>query len=154
MKRIHLFILTGLLMAGIIFSIIQVTRAEITGPHNPGHLWSQLDKPADCSTGQYIYGANDSGWLCSAPSSGGGGTLVQTTVSGYVYSSDGSVTTEVLCPDGYIRTGCSSYWRTQDGMEDAQAKPYLTNGCTCYIHSLASDDSVSLYCYAYCIKLE
>ena len=153
MKRIHLFILTGLLMVGIIFSIIQVTKAEITGPHNPGHLWSQLDKPADCPAGQYIYGANDSGWLCSAPS-GGGGTLVQTTVQ---TASSGASSRSVVaqCPDGYIRTGCSGYYQTSDGMEDARAEPVGgTNDCTCYVHSLDSNDYVTIECNAYCIKLE
>ena len=51
-------------MIGIVFSVVQIVKAGITGPNNPGHPWIQLDKPADCSSGYYVRGADNNGWLC------------------------------------------------------------------------------------------
>jgi len=64
--KISLGVLTVMLLAGIAFSVVQIATAGVTGPHDPGHIWATLDKPGDCSSGYYVYGANDSGWLCSA----------------------------------------------------------------------------------------
>ena len=63
-QKYLLFVLGGLLILGFVFSIIQVTKAGMTGPHSPGHIWANIDKPADCPSGQFVRGANDTGWVC------------------------------------------------------------------------------------------
>lgn len=65
-RKLALIVLSGMLLAGIVFSVVQITKAGPTGPHNPGHIWANLDKPNNCSTNQVVYGADDSGWLCEA----------------------------------------------------------------------------------------
>jgi hypothetical protein len=71
MRNKHLYILVGLLMAGIIFSVIQLTQASPAKP-NPGHSWTEIEFPSDCGSGNYVYGINASGWKCRAEQGGGG----------------------------------------------------------------------------------
>ena len=50
-NKTALLVLSAMLIAGIVFSIVQITQAGVTDPHNPGHTWATIDKPADCSSG-------------------------------------------------------------------------------------------------------
>lgn len=148
-KEHTLLLLAGLLMVGIIFSVIQVTKAGVTGPHNPGHTWAQLDKPGDCASGLYVYGADDSGWLCRTDQTGGG-TLVQTT--DYTDCA-GSFSCTVYCPSGYIRSGCSARCDDASGIEECSAYAY-GDGCRSYCEDVTDAAcAVKNTVYIYCIKI-
>jgi len=149
-EKKHLFILTGLLIAGLTYSIIQLTLAS-PAPPNPGHSWSQIgDFPADCSSGQYVYGLGST-LKCSTP---GGGTLVQTTDYCDASDTDGGVTCTVYCPSGYIRSGCSSYCDDDSGteLETCDVRPY-GSGCRCGSYS-GGTGNVDVKCYIYCLKIQ
>jgi len=94
-QKYLLLTLSGLLIAGVIFSVVQVILAGVTGPHNPGHIWATIDKPADCSSG-YVYGANDSGWLCSTP------TITETDPQ------VGTLTNGMWCTTNGTQVNCTS----------------------------------------------
>ena len=83
-NKTALLVLSAMLLVGITLSLVQITQAGVTGPHNPGHTWATIDKPADCSSGNYVYGANDSGWLCSSP--GASQNCSTDGVCSYVYA--------------------------------------------------------------------
>lgn len=62
-----LIVLGVMLLAGIAFSVVQITIASPAAP-NPGHSWNQLgDFPLNCSSGQYVSGATASNWVCGTP---------------------------------------------------------------------------------------
>lgn len=70
MKKNYLFILSAILLIGITFSAIQITRAwqdEIVD--NPGHLWAQLyNFPDDCTGNDFVKGFNSvDGLKCFTP---------------------------------------------------------------------------------------
>jgi len=99
-QKYLLLTLSGLLIMGVVFSIVQVTKAGVTGPHNPGHLWANIDKPADCPiVGQYVYGANDAGWLCNTPA---GGIVCSDCDASFVNEGQASSITTGMITDGTI----------------------------------------------------
>lgn len=101
-----LIVFSAMLLVGIVLSVVQITIAGVTGPHNPGHTWATIDKPADCSAGYYVYGANDSGWLCGTlPVDTDTWITTQTCPGGQYLSSVGKTTKVCSTP-----SGGTSYW--------------------------------------------
>ena len=129
-----LITLSVLLVVGIGFSVVQIVKAGITGPHNPGHTWATLDKPANCSSGTFVYGLDDSGLLCTTPS------FQSTGLYGYCheyYDGGWTCNTIYLKPPAicasFSNCGCSSgFTLVQTGGEDqsfAGHGEYLRYSC-------------------------
>jgi len=102
-------VLSVMLMGGIVFSVVQITTASPAVP-DPGHTWRQIEKPTnDCSSGEYVRGANDDGWLCISESDPQVGTL---TNGKWCTTNGSAVNCTSDAPGGYatcaaIETACN-----------------------------------------------
>lgn len=120
--RSVLITLGVMLLAGIVFSVVQITVASPAAP-NPGHTWAQVEMPADCTAGYYVYGASSSGWKCSQPSGGGsctitaaggltgGGSCGAVTLSlytGSISSCTNTITSKIIWDAGNSRLTCAT----------------------------------------------
>lgn len=91
-----LIVFGAIAMAGIGFSVVQLTLASPAAP-NPGHTWSGIEKPSDCSSGQYVYGINGSTLDCRIPP--GDITSVSSGVGTKGGGTSGAVTIEFDCSE-------------------------------------------------------
>jgi len=94
-----LIVLGAMLVAGIAFLVVQLTLASPAAP-NPGHTWAEIEKPADCTSGQYVYGINGSTLDCSIPPKG---TL--SCVNKETGWANTNPPVSISCDTGYTMTG-------------------------------------------------
>jgi len=64
----------------------------------------------------------------------------------------------VYCPSGYVRTGCSGYYKWWECSDTGTvnfwyAQPYGSNGCRCFGGDGLHRCGGSATCYAYCLKI-
>ena len=138
MKK-NLIVLTIILLVGITFSVVQITRAvQDTTVDNPGHPWIQLyNFPDDCTGDMFVKGFNSvDGLKCFTPAGTG---LWDGLATGNIWNANtGNVGIGTIDPkakldiDGAIRIDTSATRnRTTDGFActDINTSAQLA-GCT------------------------
>jgi|WetSurMetagenome_2_1015567.scaffolds.fasta_scaffold190587_3 hypothetical protein len=151
-NKSNLVVLGVMLIIGIIFSVVQIVKAGVTGPHNPGHTWATIDKPADCSSGYYVRGADDSSWLCS-PLPASGISDCYTTYSTNSIPGNNCVIgiTSPTCNSGYRVTGGGGLGGALPGIKLIASSAYYEGNWRCDFCSEYTT-TYNAYCYVRCCK--